>query len=114
MDDCIFCRIVAGEIPTEIIASNDGAIAFADINPVTPEHLLVIPRRHITHLDAMTEDDRGSLADCMELIRDAARARGLVPGGYRTLTNTGPDAGQVVMHLHFHVVGGRELGWPPG
>ena len=72
MDDCIFCRIVAGEIPTEIIASNDGAIAFADINPVTPEHLLVIPRRHITHLDAMTEDDRGSLADCMELIRDAA------------------------------------------
>ncbi len=114
MDDCIFCKIAAGEIPTEVIAANDGAIAFHDINPMAPVHLLVVPRRHVTNLDALTPEDRESVADCIELIRDAARGAGLMPGGYRALTNTGPDAGQVVMHLHFHVLGGRDLGWPPG
>ncbi len=114
MDDCLFCKIVAGEIPAERVASNDHAIAFRDINPTAPVHFLVVPRRHVTSLEAMTDDDREAVAGCLELVRDAARETGVAEGGYRTVTNTGPDSGQVVLHLHFHVVGGRELGWPPG
>lgn len=114
MDECLFCRIVAGEIPAERIAENDHAIAFADIAPTAPVHFLVVPRRHVASLDELADEDREVSAGCLELVRDAAREAGLMPGGYRTLANTGPDSGQVVMHLHFHVVGGRELGWPPG
>ncbi len=114
MQDCLFCKIVAGEIPATIIAENDGAIAFDDINPTAPVHFLVVPRRHVHNTDAIDEGDRDGLVACLELVRDAARARGLMPGGYRVITNTGPDGGQVVPHLHFHVVGGRSLTWPPG
>jgi len=114
MTDCLFCKIVNGEIPSTLFAENDGAVAFDDINPVAPIHFLVVPREHVQSTDDLEPDHRAAVVACIELIRDAARARGLVPGGYRVLTNTGPDAGQVVPHMHFHVIGGRSLTWPPG
>ena len=114
MQDCLFCKIVAGEIPADTVAENDGAIAFKDINPVAPVHVLVIPRRHVLSTDEIGTEHRDDVVACMELVRDAARAAGLMPGGYRVLSNTGPDAGQMVPHLHFHVLGGRKLSWPPG
>jgi len=114
MEDCLFCKIIAGEIPAEIVAENDHAIAFRDINPAAPTHFLAVPRRHIASLEAMTDADGEAMAGVLALIRDAARAEGLLPGGYRVVSNTGPDAGQLVMHVHFHVLGDRELGWPPG
>lgn len=114
MQDCLFCKIVAGEIPADIVTENDGAIAFDDINPTAPVHFLVIPRQHVHDTDALDETHRDGLVAVLELVRDAARARGLMPGGYRVVTNTGPDGGQVVPHLHFHVIGGRSLSWPPG
>lgn len=114
MQDCLFCKIVAKEIPATIVAENDGAVAFDDINPAAPVHFLVVPRRHVASNDEIGEAHRDGLVACLELIRDAARAKGLTPGGYRVVTNTGPDAGQMVPHLHFHVLGGRQLSWPPG
>jgi len=114
MTDCLFCKIVAGEIPSARIAANDGAVAFDDINPVAPVHFLVVPRQHVQDTDSLDDSHHEALAACFELIRDAARAKNLMPGGYRVLTNTGRDAGQVVPHLHFHVIGGRSLTWPPG
>jgi len=114
MQDCLFCKIVAGEIPATIVAQNDQAIAFDDINPVAPVHFLVIPRRHVLDTDGIGESHREDMVACLELVRDAARAKELTPGGYRVVTNTGPDGGQVVPHLHFHVLGGRKLTWPPG
>ena len=114
MEDCLFCKIVAGEIPAEIVAENEHAIAFRDINPAAPTHFLAIPRRHIESIEAQQDGDAEIMAGVLTLVRDAARATGLIPGGYRVVSNTGPDAGQLVPHLHFHVLGGRELGWPPG
>lgn len=114
MEDCVFCKIVAGEIPAEVVAENEHAIAFADLNPAAPVHLLVVPREHIVDLATHGGGDAAAMAGVMALIRDAAEARGLMPGGFRVVSNTGPDAGQEVMHLHFHVLGGRKLGWPPG
>lgn len=114
MQDCLFCKIVAGEIPAEIVAENYGAVAFDDINPVAPVHVLVVPRGHVASNDEIGEARSGELVACLELVRDAARAKGLMPGGYRVVTNCGPDAGQLVPHLHFHVLGGRKLAWPPG
>lgn len=114
MEDCLFCKIVMGEIPAEIVAESEHAIAFRDLHPAAPTHFLVIPRRHIESLEAQQDGDAQAMAGVLALIRDAARATGLVPGGYRAVCNNGPDAGQLVKHVHFHVLGGRELGWPPG
>ena len=113
-DDCLFCKIIAGDIPSEEVYSDDDVYAFNDINPTAPVHLLVVPRRHLRSTDEFGADHHDELAACMQLIRDAARAAGLMPGGYRVVTNTGPDGGQAVPHLHFHVLGGRKLSWPPG
>ena len=112
MDDCIFCKIVAGEIPAQVIAENADALAFDDINPVAPVHFLVIPRDHIPSTDGIADEQGDIVASCMRLVRDTAR--GLMPDGYRVVTNTGPMGGQVVPHLHFHVLGGRAMTWPPG
>ncbi len=114
MTDCVFCKIVAGEIPADIVASNEGAVAFRDVNPATPVHLLVVPRRHIASVDALGDDDGEAMAACLRLVRDAARQEGVGDRGFRVVCNTGADAGQVVQHIHFHVLGGRRLGWPPG
>jgi histidine triad (HIT) family protein len=109
MDDCIFCKIVRGEIPSTVVAENDSAIAFDDISPKAPVHALVVPKQHIAALhEATTVDDR-ILADCLLLCNDVAKAKGIESTGYRVITNDGAHGGQEVLHLHFHVLGGRKL-----
>jgi histidine triad (HIT) family protein len=115
MGDCLFCRIVAGEIPAKIVRRSSDAVAFSDINPQAPVHVLVIPTAHISAVRSATgTDGERVLARTLMFAAEVARELGLDGGGYRMVTNTGPDAGQSVDHLHFHVLGGRKLGWPPG
>jgi histidine triad (HIT) family protein len=111
--DCLFCKIVAGEIPADRVHENDEVIAFRDINPRAPTHVLVIPRRHIPDAHALTDADGRLLAALFGVIAKLADAAGL-GNGYRVVTNVGPEAGQSVPHLHFHLLGGRAMGWPPG
>ena len=111
-DACLFCRIVAGEIPAKLVAETDRYVAFRDINPQAPVHVLVIPREHVSSL-AEANDDR--LVGGMALLAaEIARKEGVAAGGYRTVINTNADAGQTVFHIHLHLLGGRRLGWPPG
>jgi histidine triad (HIT) family protein len=107
--DCIFCRIARGELGTEFIAENSSAVAFRDIQPHAPTHVLVIPRRHVGSLEELGPEDGGLAVDLLTLAAQVARQEGIAESGYRVLTNTGPDAGQTVFHLHFHVLGGRRL-----
>ena len=111
--DCLFCRIVAGEIPSDQVLADDDVVAFRDIAPRAPTHVLVVPRRHIADVQALTETDADVLAAIFRAIRRIAEEAGLA-NGYRVVTNVGPDAGQTVFHLHFHLLGGRTMGWPPG
>jgi histidine triad (HIT) family protein len=111
--DCLFCRIVAGEIPSDRVLENDAVIAFRDINPAAPTHVLVIPRRHVADAHALTESDGPILSELFAAVRAIADEAGL-GDGYRVVTNVGPAAGQSVFHLHLHLLGGRALGWPPG
>jgi histidine triad (HIT) family protein len=108
--DCIFCRIAAGEIPAEIVAEDDDFVAFRDVRPLAPVHLLVIPKSHVASLDEAEALDDDATARALGFIAATARAAGVAGSGYRVITNTGPDAGQEVMHLHWHVVGGARLG----
>lgn len=111
--DCLFCRIVSGEIPSDRVHEDDEVICFRDIAPRAPTHVLVIPRRHVPDAHSLTDADAGLLASCFSALRRVADAEGLA-GGYRIVTNVGPDSGQTVYHLHFHLLGGRSMGWPPG
>jgi histidine triad (HIT) family protein len=111
--ECLFCRIVAGEIPATIVAQTDGAVAFTDIAPVAPTHVVVIPRVHMADLAALSAD-ADSLSAVMRLAADIAQAQGLAATGWRLVVNTGEAAGQTVFHVHAHVLGGRALHWPPG
>lgn len=109
MSDCIFCRIVSGEIPSPRVLEGDEWIAIRDINPAAPVHVLVIPRRHVESIDALGDGD-GALAGALLLAaRDVARQEGVAESGYRTVINTGGHGGQTVAHLHVHVIGGRQL-----
>ena len=110
--DCLFCRIVRGEIPAKLVAQNETCVAFRDINPQAPVHVLVIPREHVASLDALT--DGRLLGEIGVLAAEVARREGVAGSGYRTVINNGNDAGQSVAHLHMHVLGGRKLAWPPG
>lgn len=111
--ECLFCKIGAGEIPAASVGETEMALAFKDINPAAPTHVLVIPKEHITSL-ADLGDGRGALLeDLFGLLRSVADALP-VEDGYRVVTNVGKDGGQTVPHLHFHLLGGRGLGWPPG
>ena len=112
MADCIFCGIVAGDIPATIVASADGALAIQDVNPKAPVHVLVIPRDHLA--DVHTIRDGSLLVTMFDLARQVARDVGVEQSGYRLVFNNGPDAGQNVFHAHLHVLGGRSLAWPPG
>lgn len=115
MADCIFCRIAAGEIPATIIKRNDEIVAFQDLNPQAPTHLLVIPVRHLgAARDAKSADDRALVGRVVAFAAELATELGLDAGGYRLVTNTGADGGQTVFHLHFHLLGGRKMTWPPG
>ena len=115
MADCIFCRIAAGEIPATIVARTDHAVAFRDLNPQAPTHVLVIPVRHI---GSMTETDSDEaervIGQTVRLAVQAAKQMGLDENGYRLVLNTGRDGSQSVFHIHVHLLGGRRLGWPPG
>jgi len=111
--DCLFCRIVAGEIPSDRVLETDEVIAFSDINPRAPTHVLVIPRRHIADAHALTDQDGPLLAALFGAARRIADAAGLA-NGYRIVTNVGEEAGQSVFHLHLHLLGGRPMRWPPG
>lgn len=114
MTDCLFCRIVAGEIPSTEVASGEQTYAFRDIEPQAPTHVLVIPREHVDDAAALTAEHGGLLADLLTTAQDVARREGIADTGYRLVFNVGEDALNSVPHLHLHVIGGRRLGWPPG
>jgi histidine triad (HIT) family protein len=116
MSDCLFCGIVAGEVPAEIVYETDTTVAFKDIAPAAPLHVLVVPRRHITDASVVTSDDGDVLADMVMAARAVAEAAGLADPdrGYRLVFNVGPDALNSVPHLHLHVMGGEKLRWPVG
>ena len=109
---CIFCEIAAGRAPADVVLKNEWVTAFHDINPTAPTHILVIPNAHITSLDEL--DDPTLAAHLLLACREVAQAAGLSERGYRVLTNVGRGGGQHVFHLHWHVIGGRRLAWPPG
>lgn len=110
--DCLFCRIVAGEIPSNRVAETEISLAFRDINPVAPQHVLVIPKPHVA--DSLADlDDPWVLADLVQLAREVAKGDEFA-GGWRLVTNIGTDGGQTVPHLHLHLLGGRKMKWPPG
>jgi len=111
--DCLFCKIVAGTIPATRIHEDEQSIAFADINPQAPTHLLVIPKRHIASLAQAVAEDTPLLGHLMAVASDLARTHHLAKG-YRIVVNTGDDGGQTVHHLHLHLLGGRHMTWPPG
>lgn len=113
MTDCLFCKIVKGEIPSDRVHDDDDVIAFRDVAPKAPTHILVIPRRHIPDAHALTDADGDILGKLFAAARRVADEAGL-ENGYRVVTNIGPESGQTVFHLHFHVLGGRPMSWPPG
>jgi histidine triad (HIT) family protein len=112
MAGCLFCKIVAGEIPSTKVAENDRCLAFRDIGPQAPTHVLVIPKEHFTSMNDVK--DGALLADLMSMAREVAASEGAGEKGYRLVINTGPDGGQMVHHLHVHVLAGRRMTWPPG
>jgi len=114
MSDCIFCRIVSREAPARIVYEDERVLAFEDIHPQAPVHLLIIPKQHIASLDKAPRGSEGLLGLLLLTARDLARAKGVAAGGYRIVVNNGPNAGQAVDHLHVHLLGGRPLSWPPG
>jgi histidine triad (HIT) family protein len=113
MKDCLFCRIVAGEIPARKVHEDDSTFAFEDINPQAPTHVLVVPKKHIPGLKEASAEDAEIIGRCHLAAAQLARQRG-IEDGYRTVLNVGPGAGQSVFHLHVHLLGGRNLAWPPG
>jgi histidine triad (HIT) family protein len=114
MSDCIFCKIVAGEIPSDIVHQSERVVAFRDVHPQAPTHVQVIPRSHVEHIaDFDAERDTDWLVELVEVANRIAREEGL-DKGYRLVFNNGPLAGQSVFHVHLHLLGGRQLGWPPG
>jgi histidine triad (HIT) family protein len=119
MTDCLFCRMVAGEIPADVVHETDRVLAFRDMDPKAPTHVLVIPKEHHATVGALAAADGPLLAEVVSSAHVVASQEGLVSDGsaepgYRLVTNTGPQAGQSVHHVHFHVLGGRPMKWPPG
>ncbi len=111
---CLFCRIAAREIPAEIVRESDRVVAFRDANPQAPTHILLIPKEHVTSLADLGDHHGDVLVDIVQAATQLAGAEGIAESGWRLVSNVGPDAGQAVFHLHFHLLGGREMGWPPG
>ena len=112
--DCTFCNIADQTIPVELLYNGELLVAFRDINPVAPVHILIVPKKHIPDLFHLTDVDADMLGKVVEVAAQLARQEGMAESGFRLLVNTGPDAGQSVAHIHFHLLGGRKLGWPPG
>jgi histidine triad (HIT) family protein len=114
MADCLFCRIVNREIPASIVYEDDRLLAFNDINPQAPTHVLVVPKRHVASLNDLQPGDDGLIGEMVRRAAAIAGDRGISAGGYRTVFNTNRDAGQTVFHVHLHLLGGRGMSWPPG
>lgn len=114
MTDCIFCKIAAGDIPATTLYDDGEVLAFRDINPEAPIHLLIIPRKHIPTLNDLTEVDAALIGRMYLAAKQLAAELGVADGGYRTVINCNRNAGQLVFHIHMHLLAGRELGWPPG
>lgn len=114
MENCLFCKIAQGQMPSKIVYQDEDVVAFEDINPQAPHHILLIPRRHIASIADLTQEDASLLATLFAVATKLAHKLGLDESGYRFVTNVGPDAGQSVFHLHFHLLGGRKFAWPPG
>lgn len=112
--DCLFCKIAAGVIPADIVFESDDVVAFNDINPQAPTHVLIIPRRHIPTINDAREEHAEELGKLFLAAREIAAKAGIADRGYRVVVNCNEDAGQTVFHLHMHLLGGRRLGWPPG
>ena len=112
--NCLFCRIIAGEISTDFVHQDDRSVVIRDVNPQAPTHLLVIPKEHLESLDEASQNDEGLLGHLLRVGARVANEAGLADSGYRTVVNTGAGAGQSVFHLHVHVLGGRPMNWPPG
>ena len=113
MNDCLFCKIIAGTIPGKKVYEDERVFAFEDLKPQAPTHVLIIPKKHIVGLDHASEPDAEIIGYCQLAAAKIARERGL-KDGFRTVNNVGPDAGQTVFHLHLHLLGGRKMSWPPG
>ena len=113
-ENCLFCRIVSGEIPADIVFESDTAVAFRDINPQAPTHVLIIPRRHIATINDIASHDEAVIGSLYSAARQIAASEGFADEGYRAVMNCNEAAGQTVFHVHLHLIGGRALGWPPG
>ena len=114
MSDCLFCKIIKREIPASIVYEDDHVLAFNDINPQGPTHVLVVSKRHIAWLNDLTAGDDPIVGEMVRRAAAIAKERGISAGGFRTVFNTNRDAGQTVFHIHLHLIGGRSLAWPPG
>ena len=114
MSDCLFCRIVSGDVPADRVAENESALSFRDINPAAPTHVLVIPRAHWTNVAEVAAAAPQTLVDMVRLAAEVADVEGVATDGYRLVANTGASAHQTVFHAHVHVLAGRSMGWPPG
>ena len=114
MENCLFCRIIAGEIPSPLVHDGEHVVAFNDINPQAPLHALIVPRRHIRTLNDLQPSDDQLIGSMFRVAAELAKAHGYAERGYRTVFNCNADAGQTVFHIHLHVLAGRSLHWPPG
>ena len=114
MSDCLFCKIINGDIPCDKVYEDDKVLAFNDIDPQAPVHFLVIPKQHIKSSAEITEENSSIVAHIFEVIAKIAAQKGISEKGFRVVTNCGEDGGQTVGHLHFHILAGRNIGWPPG
>ncbi|WP_196602814.1 histidine triad nucleotide-binding protein [Pectinatus frisingensis] len=115
MSDCVFCKIVSKEIPASIVYEDDVALAFKDLEPQAPVHVLIVPKKHIKSLTDTTLEDKETISHIMvDVIPELAKEFKIVDNGFRTVINTGVEGGQTVAHLHFHLIGGRSMQWPPG
>ena len=114
MADCVFCKIAAGEMDTELLYEDEDIVAFEDINPRAPTHLLIIPRKHIATLDELQGEDYHLVGDIYRVANQLAEEAGISDNGYQIMANCKEDGGQVIYHIHFHLLGGRKLNWPPG
>jgi histidine triad (HIT) family protein len=113
MADCLFCGIVAGSVPSDRVLETEHSYAFRDVNPVAPVHVLVVPKAHVDSIADLDSTQTELMVDLMSAVNQVANQEGIAGSGYRVVTNVGEDAGQLVRHLHFHVIGGRSLRWPP-
>jgi len=114
MENCLFCKIIHGEIPANKVFEDEKIIAFDDINPQAPIHILIIPKEHFASLNEIPEEKKDVLSHILLIARQIAREKGVAKSGYRIVLNTARDSGQEVFHIHFHLLGGRKMLWPPG